>query len=209
MRTPWLCAEPEHGRALKHSSEKKRARLFEAASRRAAKTPPCVTKYGENSRLFDGDGFGEVAGLVHVAAAADGDVVGKKLERNDFEDRREELWRGRELDDVIGGGTGEMVTRSDHSYDDAVARADFLHDGNTLFIERDARGIGGIARGQDYDREIFVDESVRAVLHFPSGIVFGVKNCFHFVRNASEFLQELLGGVAGKRSARFTEVHGE
>ena len=30
-------------------------------------------------KLFDGDGFGEVAGLVHVAAAKDGNMVGQQL----------------------------------------------------------------------------------------------------------------------------------
>ena len=30
-------------------------------------------------------GFGQVAGLVYVAAAADGDVIGQKLQRDDFE----------------------------------------------------------------------------------------------------------------------------
>ena len=35
--------------------------------------------------LFDGDGFGQVAGLVYVAAAADGDVVGEQLQGDDFD----------------------------------------------------------------------------------------------------------------------------
>jgi hypothetical protein len=39
-----------------------------------------------NSGLLHGDGFGEVAGLVYVAAAADGYVVGEELEGDDFED---------------------------------------------------------------------------------------------------------------------------
>jgi hypothetical protein len=36
--------------------------------------------------LLDGDGFGQVAGLVDVAAAADGYVVGEELEGDYFED---------------------------------------------------------------------------------------------------------------------------
>ena len=39
------------------------------------------------SNLFDSDGLGEIAGLIYVAATADGDVIGEKLERNDFENR--------------------------------------------------------------------------------------------------------------------------
>jgi hypothetical protein len=37
--------------------------------------------------LLDGDGFGEVAGLVYVAAAADGYVVRQQLQRDDLEER--------------------------------------------------------------------------------------------------------------------------
>ena len=49
---------------------------------------PAATKMGRDCRpaatdpdveLFDGDGFGEVAGLVDVAAAANGNVIGEKL----------------------------------------------------------------------------------------------------------------------------------
>ena len=36
--------------------------------------------------LLDCNALGEVAGLVYVAAAADGDVVGEELEGDDFED---------------------------------------------------------------------------------------------------------------------------
>ncbi len=39
-----------------------------------------------NSRwLLDGDGFGEVAGLIDVAAAADSDVMGEQLQRGNFQ----------------------------------------------------------------------------------------------------------------------------
>ena len=39
-----------------------------------------------HSKLFHRNGFRQVAGLVHVAALGDGDVVGKQLERDDGED---------------------------------------------------------------------------------------------------------------------------
>jgi hypothetical protein len=39
--------------------------------------------------LLNGDAFGEVAGLVYVAASADGYVVGEELEGNYFEDGEE------------------------------------------------------------------------------------------------------------------------
>ena len=53
------------------------------------------------AELLDGDGLGEVAGLVNVAAAADGDVVGQQLQRNDLDQRREQFERGRNVDDVL------------------------------------------------------------------------------------------------------------
>src|SRR5712671_2928281 len=39
----------------------------------------------EVSTLLDGDGLCQVAGLVYVAAAADGYVIGKELQGNDFD----------------------------------------------------------------------------------------------------------------------------
>jgi hypothetical protein len=38
---------------------------------------------------LDGDGFGQVAGLIDVATAAHGDVVGEQLQGDNFEQRRE------------------------------------------------------------------------------------------------------------------------
>ncbi len=43
------------------------------------------------SDLLDRDAFGEVSGLVYVAASADGDVVGEELEGDYFEDGEEEF----------------------------------------------------------------------------------------------------------------------
>ena len=45
--------------------------------------------------LLDGDRFRQVARLVHVAAAAHRDVIGQQLQRNDFENRRQQFERGR------------------------------------------------------------------------------------------------------------------
>src|ERR1051325_6760423 len=38
---------------------------------------------------------------------------------------------------------------------------------------------------------------------------FGLKNGFHFVGDSREFLKKRFCGVAGKRSARFSQMHGE
>ena len=46
--------------------------------------------------LLHGDGFGQVARLVDVAAAADGDVVGQQLQRHNLNQRRQQLRRRQE-----------------------------------------------------------------------------------------------------------------
>ena len=43
------------------------------------------SKYAKDFALLHGDGLSEVAGLVYVAAAADGDVIGEELERDYLE----------------------------------------------------------------------------------------------------------------------------
>ena len=59
--------------------------------------------------LLDGNAFGQVAGLVDVAAAADGDVVGQQLQRHDLQQRQKQLDRGRDGDDVVGDHAGDKV----------------------------------------------------------------------------------------------------
>ena len=44
--------------------------------------------------LFHRDALREVARLVYVAAAADGDVVGEQLQRDDLNERHQQLGRG-------------------------------------------------------------------------------------------------------------------
>ena len=48
--------------------------------------------------LFDRHALGEIARLIDVAAAADGDVVREQLQRHDHHDRRQQLRRRRQLD---------------------------------------------------------------------------------------------------------------
>jgi hypothetical protein len=55
---------------------------------------------------FHGNGLGQVAGLVYVAAATDGDVIGQELQRNNFEEWNQEFGCGRQFDQVVGGFSG-------------------------------------------------------------------------------------------------------
>src|SRR2546430_6769068 len=51
--------------------------------------------------------------LVDVATAPYRDVISEQLERDDFQQRREQLRRGRNFDDVIGGFAREMISLGD------------------------------------------------------------------------------------------------
>ncbi len=134
--------------------------------------------------LLDRYGFGQVAGLVYVAAAADSDVIRQELQRNNFEQWGEELRGRRYLDDVIGGFAGEIVSLGDHRNYDAVAGFDFLDVGDAFFVACDRVGIGGVVSRQHDHRQILVDQGVGSVLHFAGGIAFGVNvgDFFEFER---------------------------
>ena len=53
--------------------------------------------------LFDSHGFRQVPRLIDVASAPHRDVVGEHLQRNDFQQRREQIRRGGNFDHVVGG----------------------------------------------------------------------------------------------------------
>ena len=55
--------------------------VIELAERGSAPTLLSSTLQDGRGELLDGDGLGEVAGFVHVAASGHGDVVGDELER--------------------------------------------------------------------------------------------------------------------------------
>src|ERR1039458_2866404 len=125
-------------------------------------------------RLLYGDGLGEVAGLVYVAAAADGDVVGEELEGDDFEDGEEQLGGGGDVDDgfdELGDGLGAFDGDGD---DAAGAGGDFLDVGEGLLVLEDGGRVGGVLGGDADDGEGLVDEGVGAVLHLAGGVAFGV-----------------------------------
>src|ERR1700731_2017545 len=94
IKSPIICG------ATEPSSNKKRVRFgceFQDTVR------------GFMALLFDGDGFCEVARLVHVAAATDSDVIGEKLQWDDLEDRSEKFWSGMNLNHVVRGFPRQAV----------------------------------------------------------------------------------------------------
>ena len=97
-------------------------------------------------KLFNGDGFCEVSGLVYVAAAADGDVVRQQLQGDDFEDGRSSSGLG-DVDGVFDE-LGDLAVALDGDGDDAAgAGGDLLNIGQRFFVLQDAgwgrRGLGG------------------------------------------------------------------
>ncbi len=84
--------------------------------------------------LFDGDGLGEVAGLVYVAAAADGDVIREELQGDNLDERREQFEDGRNEDDVFDEAGKRGVAFSGDGDDAAGTRGDFLDIGEGLLV---------------------------------------------------------------------------
>src|SRR5690348_1158025 len=124
--------------------------------------------------LFYSDGLGDVPGLVHIASAADGNVVGQELKRDDGENRSKNLRRGRNFNDVGGSLAGEAVTFGHDRDDDAVAGLHFRDVRDSFLVAGHGGGIGFITSGDDDDGKIFVDQRIGAVFHLACGITFGM-----------------------------------
>jgi len=113
-------------------------------------------------------------------------VIGKQLQRNDFEEWHEQLrWPGK-FDDVVGGFAREMVSIGYDGDYDAVARLTSLMFGNALFIACHCFRVGFVASGEHDNRQILVDQRVRAMLHLAGGVAFGV-NVRDFLELQSTF----------------------
>src|SRR5206468_3313381 len=77
-------------------------------------------------RLLHRHRLGEVARLVDVAAEAHGDVVAEELERNDGDERRQELGARRHLDHVLRLGRDVPIARVGDGDHETVARPHLL-----------------------------------------------------------------------------------
>src|SRR5439155_113412 len=109
----------------------------------------------------------EVARLVHVAAEAHGDVVGEELERDDGDERRQELGARGHLDNVLRLRRDVPVARVGDGDDEAVARPHLLDVAEHTLV-------GAVARHERHDRERVGDECDRTVLHLAAGVALGV-----------------------------------
>ena len=89
---------------------------------------------------FDRHALGQVARLVDVAAAPPRDVVGQQLERDDRQERLDDLGRiGDRQEDVRQRGERVVALGADGD-DRAVARLDLLDVAQRLGVQRAARG---------------------------------------------------------------------
>src|SRR5262245_35339879 len=107
--------------------------------------------------LFDRDALGEVPGLVHVAAPAQGDVVGEELERDGRQDGGEQVggfWNG----DDVAGDLAQITVPLLGDSDDASLPGFHLFDvSHHLFINL-------VAENQGDHGKVLVDESDGTVL---------------------------------------------
>jgi hypothetical protein len=78
-------------------------------------------------QLFHGDGFCEVSGLVYVAAAADGYVVGEELEGDYFQEWQQQLGGLGDLDGVLDEVLDLFVALDGDGDDAARAGGDLLN----------------------------------------------------------------------------------
>src|SRR3712207_6450679 len=89
------------------------------------------------SSLLHGDALGQVAGLVHVAAAQQGDVVGQQLQRHRLQERLQVVRGLGDKDDVVGAvqdvGGGLLVPLGGDGDDRAAAGFDLLQVAHHLF----------------------------------------------------------------------------
>ena len=94
-------------------------------------------------RLLNCNALRQVSGLVYVAAAADGDVVGEELEGDYFQDRQQEFGGLGDVDDVLDELLDLFVAFDGDGDDAAGAGGDLLYIAEGFFVLEDARGVVG------------------------------------------------------------------
>src|SRR4030095_5123360 len=95
--------------------------------------------------LFNSDRLGKVAGLIHVAAAANSDVVGEEWQGNRLKDRQKEVVGWGDFDVIVRGFDGLFVKRSHQGNDNAVACLHFLYFAKRLFVELNGSRVVDVA----------------------------------------------------------------
>ena len=117
--------------------------------------------------LFHRHALGEVAWLVHVAAARDGDVIREQLQRHGGQDRIQRLQRRGQKDHVVGDFPDLFVALGRQRDDRPLPRPDHRQVRHCLVIHR-------IPRQDEHGRRLRVNERNRPVLHFRRRITLGM-----------------------------------
>src|SRR5579863_10174211 len=60
----------------------------------ACRDSQLALRLSHSAALFDRDAFSQIARLIHVASASDGDVIGEQLKRHNLEYRGKKIGRG-------------------------------------------------------------------------------------------------------------------
>lgn len=147
----------------------------------------------KTAQSLDGDGFGEISGLIEVITEHVGDVIGEELEVEDGEEGLDEFVAIGDEEGVFAGAGECVVAVSKDSDDASAARFDFLEVRECFFV-------GGILWRDDDDGESVVDEGNGTVFHFAGGVGFGVN-----VRNFLEFKRAFEGDGVEEISAEEEE----
>jgi hypothetical protein len=116
----------------------------------------------------------QVARLVHVASASNRDVIRQQLQWHDFEDRQQQLRTFRHVNDVIGGLAYLVIAFVGYRDYLAGARFYFLEVRQRLLVAKHRSGIVAIARGDDHDRKVLINQRIGPMLHFAGRIALGV-----------------------------------
>ena len=120
-----------------------------------------------SEKLLHGYRLGEVAGLVHIAALHNGNVVCQKLQRNNRQQRREALLGGGDSNRKVRHIAYQNIALGNHTDDPPLARFDFLNIRNHLFV-------CATTWRNHHHRHLLRDKGNGSVFHLGCGIALGV-----------------------------------
>ena len=148
--------------------------------------------------LLDRDRLRQIARLIDIAAAADGDVIGQQLARHDFQNRHQQFRCVGNVEDVIGGLANLFVAfGGDGDYRPGTG-FHFLQIRQRFLVTQHRVGIVLVVRSQDHHWQVFVDQRIGTVLHLARRIAFGV-NVGDFLQLQSAFQRDGVMNAASKK----------
>src|SRR6266576_5366162 len=89
------------------------------------------------SGLLRHNRFHQIPRMVNVVSLLDGDVISEELQRDDFQNRQQQLRSGRNIKYSIGNGGNLLVALSCHCYQLPASRPYLFHDIECAAVPRD------------------------------------------------------------------------